>query len=730
MVTPTRCSGRLRDSIGFKLASATVLILVIATSVSAYIQVELARDDLFERKEQATMRVAEQLVLALTAPLEFDDDLAVAEAIAGISADAELVSMRVLDGARSVPTGAVGPEPPSQLMALAAPRLHWGDDVLWISWPIRDVPADVDGTLVMGLSSAAERAVWTGQRDLILLMTLGSALVLAVSLVAASRKMVVQPLLRLATAAEAFGRGDPVTAPVLGSDEVGRLGSSFAAMMAAIGMRERKIAAAQAEVVRLLDAMRQAVFGFGPDLRVVGRCSRAAHAVFGRDDLERVDVRELLLAGLAEGSPEASAIAEFLELVFVVPAAAWPQVQELAPREICLHPDTPEQRELVLEFVPLREGDALARVMVVVTDETEARRIRREMKALEDRYASDLAATRRLLCLGANVFVDFSASMHRRLACVDALVAAPSRAGVEEVLRKVHAVRGDARALGMVELARALGAAEAVVAEARDSVDPPPASQWTAALRGHLEIAESELERARGRLVAASDLGEEVLQQVTVSARDLDMLGELRVHANGPLARCIDRLRARMLGAVLVGLEDAVGAWAASEGKRVRLEIVGATVRIAPDVAMPLRTAIVQLVRNSIAHGIEAPPGREAAGKAAVGTVRIAAVASGDDEGLPTVEVFDDGAGIDFAALAMGAALRGAAVEPGALPFVDGVSTRARADSLAGRGVGLSAVQEALGGIGYVLEVDSEPGGGTRMRLVPMRAPLRVIESG
>jgi signal transduction histidine kinase len=709
---PGDVRGRVWASVGVKLAAATALIMALTAAFASYALSQHERRELFARKERATVRVAEQLALALSAPLEFDDDIAVAEALLGISDDAELVQLRVIDRDRAgvVATAGQTTDPPE--FGDAVGGVVWQENALWISRPIGD-DAGTQGTLVLGMSLAREHAIWKQQRDLILLGCGALAMVVAGLLLAAARKMVLVPLSRLADAAEAFGRGRTVVLPPTGGDEVGRLGHSFAAMMDAIGEREGKLAAAHAEVGGLLDAMRQAVFGFGPELVVTGRFSKAASRVFARASVEGLDVRELLLAGQIEGSPEAAATVDFLETVFEIPLEAWQDAVELAPRELCLHPGTEDERSLVLEFVPLVEHHRLGRVMVVVTDETEERRARREVQRLENRHIAEIEATRRLLGMGANVFVQFTETTATRLACVEKLLGEPTPARVGEVLRQIHSVRGDARALGLVELANHLAQAESVLADVRDGA---AAGNWITTLRESLGVAEADVTNARERLIAASPLGAEVLDQATVSARDLQRLSDLRDDATPQLRACIDRVRGRMLGPLLVGLADAAGAWAAVEGKRVQLEIVGATARLGAGQAVALRTAIVQLVRNAIAHGIESPAQRAAMGKPEVGRIRISAETR--DE-LVSVEVWDDGAGIDFAALAVRAANDGGTGDPCALPFVAGLSTRVTPDALAGRGVGLAAVREELAGCGYAIALDSTRGLGTRCLMSP-----------
>src|SRR5690606_16795516 len=115
-------------------------------------------------------------------------------------------------------------------------------------------------------------------------------------------------LAQLGEVADAFGRGERVVPPRPGQDEVGRLAGAFAAMMKAIAERERKLAETNAEVERLLDAMRQAVFSFDRAFQVVGRSSSSAGTMFERPTLTGADVRVLLTTGLPEGSPETAAV--------------------------------------------------------------------------------------------------------------------------------------------------------------------------------------------------------------------------------------------------------------------------------------------------------------------------------------------------------------------------------------------------------------------------------------
>jgi len=129
------------------------------------------------------------------------------------------------------------------------------------------------------------------------------------------------------------------------------------------------------------------------------------------------------------------------------------------------------------------------------------------------------------------------------------------------------------------------------------------------------------------------------------------------------------------------------------------------------------------LLRNAVVHGIEPPDARVAAGKPAAGRLALAAQAHGQDLLLTLT---DDGAGLDVARLRERAVALG--LHPADAPFgrehavrcafAPGLSTAARVDAWAGRGIGLDVVRTDLGALGGRIEGFEPAGGGTGWRLV------------
>ncbi len=162
--------------------------------------------------------------------------------------------------------------------------------------------------------------------------------------------------------------------------------------------------------------------------------------------------------------------------------------------------------------------------------------------------------------------------------------------------------------------------------------------------------------------------------------------------------------------------------------KRVRLEMEGKDTELDRTLIEAIQDPLTHVIRNSIDHGLEVPEKRIAAGKSAEGRIRLRAFHEG---GQVTIEVSDDGAGIDVAAIRRKALERGLITpeqsrgmseqEAMNMVFLPGLSTAAKVTSLSGRGVGMDVVKTNIEQIGGKVSIHSEAGVGTTLR---MRIPL------
>ena len=166
--------------------------------------------------------------------------------------------------------------------------------------------------------------------------------------------------------------------------------------------------------------------------------------------------------------------------------------------------------------------------------------------------------------------------------------------------------------------------------------------------------------------------------------------------------------------------------------KQVMLRVEGETTEIDRDLLETLREPVLHLLRNAVAHGIETPEQRRAAGKPLEGTVRlqIASHAAGLEIGVQ-----DDGRGIDLERVRALAAARGVDVAQLAdadlerFIFHAGFSTAASVDAVSGRGVGLDVVRDVVERAGGSVRLEHVRGVGTRfvLRMPPSLTTMRVL---
>jgi chemotaxis protein histidine kinase CheA/CheY-like chemotaxis protein len=239
-------------------------------------------------------------------------------------------------------------------------------------------------------------------------------------------------------------------------------------------------------------------------------------------------------------------------------------------------------------------------------------------------------------------------------------------------------------------------------------------------VRAELQRFSVELERVGGELPQrAAELSVELSTAMAALGRAVQGAGEDAEglqRTSSTLQEGIRHVRMMAVGRLLSRFEQPVRELARREGKQVRWVTAGEDTEIDKAVVERIAEPILHLVRNAVAHGIEPPGVRRALGKDEVGTLSVSARHEGD---AVEILVADDGRGIDREAVrrALAASGRVTADQAAQLDeatlfstlFESGFSTRVAADDLAGRGVGLDAVKEALARLGGTVRVTSEP---------------------
>ena len=229
-------------------------------------------------------------------------------------------------------------------------------------------------------------------------------------------------------------------------------------------------------------------------------------------------------------------------------------------------------------------------------------------------------------------------------------------------------------------------------------------------LVGELVIAQARLTQLAGSLAQPA---------LTSVAEEIERLSnELRDNTLG--------IRMLPIGTTFSRFRRLVRDLSSEMRKSIELVTEGGETELDKTVIEQLNDPLVHLLRNSIDHGIESPEDRLAAGKPEAGTIILSAEHAG---GEVVLNIVDDGKGMQAERI------RAKAVEKGLIPpdarltdsecfnliFLPGFSTADKVTNISGRGVGMDVVKRSMDALRGKIDVQSEPGKGTR---ITIRLPL------
>lgn len=461
------------------------------------------------------------------------------------------------------------------------------------------------------------------------------------------------------------------------------------------------IEAANEENREILASVREGLFLLTPDFRLGSQLSKSSHLLFG-SKLQPGEDFFALLAPLV--SPKALQDArDYVELLFAphVKEALVQGINPLSEVEVAHRNRLGQlvQRHLSFQFNRVHDAAGVRHLLVTVQDisaridlesrlQSERLRSQKEFSMLLAAIDADPALLRQFVTraeaslLEINDLLRSTQALHNEGAILVRL---------DDAARRVHAIKGDAATLGL------------------DSV----ASQ--------AHVFESELQRVR-QGGTGSDLGNALLALPMPLEELLGKVAALKTvtglqragHGEVPAGEAINDALARLAASV-----------AADSGKKLTTEVrMGSHGDLPAESADLLREIAVQLVRNAVAHGIEAPATRLASGKPEQGKVEVQLV-RGETEW--TLSVRDDGAGLSAARIRQ-KLLQLRWYTPAQLESFDdrqivshifkpGFSTADAAGMHAGRGVGLDVVQANVQRLGGRVTLSATPGQFTEFRV-------------
>ncbi|HEV3157925.1 MAG TPA: ATP-binding protein [Candidatus Baltobacteraceae bacterium] len=472
----------------------------------------------------------------------------------------------------------------------------------------------------------------------------------------------------------------------------------------------RELADAKRGSDLIMQTVNQGLFLIDEQYRIAPQHSSELEKIFQTDQLAGRDLMLLLQSLLTERL--AKTTRDYLDLLFNInrKQRAVLQVNPLDEVE-CSFPNPGTggfvSKFLSFNFRRITRDGKVTRCFVAVNDITERVQLARQLRDAEQKKERQFELLLSILHIDPVALDDFIKTTKEQIFTMnDTLRAqdfAAASSGSLDLLRKrldtiyrcVHNVKGNAAFIKF----------EYFQARAEDF--------------------ERKLADLRNRTALGGDDFLSVVIAQSEMRTDLDELEDLRGKFIGAGHRPETATDAGADGAVasdelVSGIEELALSLADHLGKQVHVDALGFSTRGLGDVGRrAIKDVLIQLVRNSLAHGVEFPRERESAGKPICATLTIRAL-----NGSPGEYGFiyrDDGRGFDSDKIRRRAVDLGLiqANDPRAyddstivsLIFEPGFSTADEATSEAGRGMGMNIIKEKIvDQLGGEISVLSEPG--------------------
>jgi HPt (histidine-containing phosphotransfer) domain-containing protein len=467
----------------------------------------------------------------------------------------------------------------------------------------------------------------------------------------------------------------------------------------------RLLAEAKAGSDMIMETVTQGLFLIDPSYRIAGEYSRELEQIFRMPDLTGFNLLNILQRLLTERMFNTSK--DYFALLFdkTKKQRTVLQVNPLAQIEVNF-PNSEggyTSRFLNFSFRRIVEDGKITRVFVAVSDVTERVQLEHELRAAEARKERQFEFLLGVLHIEPKQLDDFMNTAREQIAIMnDALRAqdfAGASSGQMDILRQrldvvyssVHNIKGNAMMLKLSYFQNICQEFESKIVSLRNRV-ALGGDDFLAIVISQSELSKDldELQEVRQRFLGIGRGG------MTPEMAALSTNGA--PSTNGAARPAADPL--------LTPLATLAGEMAKSNGKEVRVEAQGFDTHLLSDaMRRSVKDVLIQLTRNSLAHGIESPTERESLGKPRGGTISIKGLMD-----LP-IDQFgftfrDDGHGLDPDRIRGRAIAKGLVTETNArtmtsrdvvgLIFSPGFSTAESTTDDAGRGIGMNLVKNIV----------------------------------
>lgn len=575
------------------------------------------------------------------------------------------------------------------------------------------------------------------RKQTVFLFLLAAAFTFLVALVAATvvAGKITRPITDLKSFAIRMAGGDyELRVQTVGEDEIAVMAESFETMRLKIKdymQNLHDLVEAKVHQVRdILENIEQGLFTFDLNLKINDDCSKNAAVLLGLPH-----ITGLALSDVLRLTPKEEAL--FRDWIGIASKEhgyqRWRKISRLAPMHEILIGGQADKRNIVLEYQKIVDrGGRLSGVMVLATDVTESRKTEMRLQQEKIQHEKTVKIFMGISRHAPEIFVEFMKDSTERMRSVKKKLtqiedAPPSiqQAWASQIFKDCHTIKGNAGAFGFESLALAAENFEVLLQDSALAKNEVLAAQIPSARKAlDAMIREcGDINEVFHILVGnAKDITVRITESKVKAIREMAeaMKGRALTPEISGLVSLCRRLGYQTLFAATTKYRELVKRAAMKAGKSVEFIVTPPELEVDPKVLTILDEALVHLLRNAVAHGVEGETsgidGRKAKGK-------IIFRCALSEDGCYTFAIEDDGPGIDIGTLAEKAFAAGIITrenfavmteqEKLGLVFLPGLSANPQSDSLSGRGLGMSIVADCIRLTGGQIMVKSSPGMGT-----------------
>jgi two-component system chemotaxis sensor kinase CheA len=473
----------------------------------------------------------------------------------------------------------------------------------------------------------------------------------------------------------------------LGNDLPGDIGGTLINLMDMTHLAERD------EIVAMKDSLNIGIFFMNKEYVIQDNHSKALFKIMSVSDFHGVKFTDLLEKSVIPS--ELQAICDYFEMIFLRQFDQ-DMLNDINPLNEFQYvsPETHEKKIFHMEFITVDRGHGEIMLMISIYDITASMELKKRLAEEKQHQEEEMRDMFELINVESSVFNDFIDDANYEFGQIDRCLKNDRLAlhdKLVEVYQSVHAVKSNAVILGLATFGEKVHDLETIIKNMREK------ENVTFDDMHHLTL---QIESIAKEKEGFKDIISKIDSMRTDGAQKTngDVLIESLVKATSRASRDLNK----NVKFVIDSLDRGI--------------IVHGPRRLMKEILM-------QLVRNSVVHGIESPEERIAKGKNETGSIHLSIKV---ENSMIHIKLKDDGGGINFERI------KRKGLETGLFKtdaeasnknvllnaiFSPGFSTAEAETVHGGRGIGLNLVRDRVKEIGGNLKVQTELNKGTAFHI-------------